>query len=349
MYHQTQLLFTKKQKLKIMKQIITILVLVVLSTQLFAYNGAVLKIRDAEGRQIAISINGRKFQQTGRVVTINNVPPGLNKIKVYQYRQYQNGFRKADLIYTGNVNIQPNYIYRCTVDDYEGMDVRSFCCVNQNGGYSYQGNGNNNNAFGDYNDMDHDWDDNYWGNTQNGWQDHHQQQGEQAIVPNGGYNNGNNGGYNNGNYNNGNNGNYNNGNNGGYNNGNYNNGNNGGYNNGNYNNGNNGNFNNGGFNNGNNGVVMNQQAFQAFKQTVANSKFDSGKQTIVKTQLQNTWISTNQLIELVALFDFESSKLDIAKVGAAKVIDKQNLFNVYNSFDYESSKTDFAAFINTLK
>lgn len=327
-----------------MKKIITLLMLCIISIGAFAYNGGTLKIRDAEGGIIMVNINGKKFPKNGRILTVSDVPPGLNRIKIYRLGAF--GRRQnMQMIYSGSIKVQPNFIYRCTVDDYEGMDVQSYCCINNNGYYSDNQNYNEN-GYNTYNDNDQDWNDNYWGNSNNGWikgGGHHGMHHDDHDYQGGtGYSNG----YNNGMSN------YNNGGNNGYKNGNGNNG----YNNGNgyikggnngYNGGNNGYNNGGNFNNNNNG--MSPQAFQSFKQTVENSSFDSGKQTIVKTQLQNMWITSGQLKEIIEIFSFESSKIDMAKYGAARVIDKQNLFNIYNCFSFESSKTEFANYLATLK
>ena len=297
-----------------MKKIITLLMLCIISIGAFAYNGGTLKIRDAEGGIIMVNINGKKFPKNGRILTVSDVPPGLNRIKIYRlvgFGRRQN----IQMIYSGRIKVQPNFIYRCTVDDYEGLDVQSYCCINNNGYYSDNQNYNEN-GYNSYNDNDQDWNDNYWGNSSNGWikgGGHHDVHHDDHDYQGGnGYSNG----YNNGmSY---------------------------------YNNGGNNGYNNGGnFNNNNNG--MSPQAFQSFKQTVENSSFDSGKQTIVKTQLQNMWITSGQLKEIIDIFSFESSKLDMAKYGAARVIDKQNLFNIYNCFSFESSKTEFANYLATLK
>ncbi len=309
-----------------MKRIVVLMMIMVVTITAFAQNGATVKFKDVEHRRIVVTINGQRYQQPGHVVTVTNVPPGVNKVKIYRFRKGGYGLAKADLIYRGIIKVNDNFIYRCTIDDYESMTVQSFCCTNTQG--MYQPNTQNPNQY-DYDDHDYAWDNDNWGS--NNW------------------NNGNNGGWNgnngNGNNSNGNNGGWN-GNNGGWN------GNNGNNNNGNNNNGNNGgwngnNGNNGTWNNGNN--AMAPQQFIAFKQTVQNNSFDSGKQDLVKTQLANNWISSQQLKELIQLFTFESSKLEIAKIGAVKVMDRNNLFTIYDAFDYESSKTEFAKYILTLK
>jgi hypothetical protein len=379
------------------------------------------------------------------------------------YRVSANGMRiasPANLIYSGNIVMRNGYIYRATVDDYEGVRLEEFCCLD-GGGVFTQTNGYNN-QFGYYDEHEHFWEDQYWlgnnaavtqvpvaplcmndlqfgtllqsirnttfastrknivksalmtgnfstaqlntllaeftfasdklevakmitnnivdpqnifavydaftfANDRDAYAQYIQmlssdpnsnfsrnlaiQQQIAQWQANGGNNNWNNGNGN-GNWNNGN-GNWNNGG-GNNNNGNWNNGwsNGNGWNNNGNNNGNNGNWNNNNNNNGNwnnnGGGTMDANTFNAFLQTVRNSRFDSGRTTIVKTQLANAWITAQQLRQVVEVFDYESSKLDIAKSVATRVVDRNNLFVVYDAFDYESSKQNFAQFVAQL-
>jgi Domain of unknown function (DUF4476) len=298
-----------------MKKIILLAVLMAIATTtMFAQfsNRGILKIRDGEGRRIMLTINNKRFPQNGKVITVSDLPAGVHKIKVYLFKQYTNNgygynnnpMAQAKLIYGGKIMVKPGYVYRCTVDDYEGMDVREFCCVDNNGSFD---------DINQYDNQDLDWSDNWLGHNNNN-------------NPNDNNYNNNNNYDNDHNHNHGNHGN----------------------NNG-YNNGNNNGYNNGGNNGYNNNQCMNNASFENFLQTVRNSSFDSGKETMVKTQLANNWISASQLSQLVGLFSFESGKLDIAKYGATRVVDKQNLYTIYNAFTFESSKTEFANYISTIK
>jgi hypothetical protein len=309
-----------------MKKLLSIIGLFLMSVNLFA-QGSLLKFREENGRRIAVEINGRMMQYNGRVVTVNNMPAGQHRIRVFILRG-----PKRQLVYNGRMNVRPNNIYRCTVENYSGLDILEYCCLNNNGNYT----GNMNGFYFD----DPDWDDQYWDG-------HHHDYG---WHNNGGWNNSNN--HDGLNYYNGNNGSWNNGNNGGWNN----------NNNGSWNNGNNGswnNNNNGSWNNGNNGAgdnywgmpnqAMMNTNFEAFKRTVENAKFDSGKMDLIRAQMKDAWITAQQLRDLVSLFSFESSKLDMAKFGANHVVDRQNLFSIYDVFSFESSKSEFATFISNLK
>jgi Domain of unknown function (DUF4476) len=406
-------------------------------------SGAMLKIRDIDGRRIFAVVNGRTFPKVARVLTIPNLQPGATRIKIYVARNGKAIAAPNTMIYGGNLVMRSSYVYRCTVDDYNGMDVQEYCCLDNGGGFFEQ---DYNDQYGHYDDHNHDWDDNFWtgnhhgGNGNNGNQgvalpvpmndntfnafmqtvrNNNFDSGKEQIIksqlsntwitcaqlrqlvdamqfgsgkldvaqyglnsvidpqnmfslydaftfssaktdlakyadqlaadPNSNYSKMlklnqqvNNGGGNN-NWNN-NNGNWNNGN---GNNGNWNNGNNG-NNNTNWNNGN-GNWNNGNSNNNyNQNNVMNDATFNAFLQTLKNNSFDSGKQTILRSQLGNNYFTAQQVRTIVEQFTFDSGKLEAAKAAALRVVDRQNLFVVYDAFDYDSSKRSFADFVATL-
>jgi len=171
-----------------------------------------------------------------------------------------------------------------------------------------------------------------------------------TTTSGGGYNNGQNPGYNHGNAGN-NNGNYGNG----GNNGNYNNGNYGGGNNGNYNNGNNGNNNNNsGYVNGNGAdasgvcrVPMNPTDFEVAKAVVSSNKFDDTRMSTVKEVLMGNCVSAVQILSLVNLMNFEDNRLELAKYAYTYCLDKSNYFKVTTAFTYESSKEELNNYIKT--
>jgi len=92
--------------------------------------------------------------------------------------------------------------------------------------------------------------------------------------------------------------------------------------------------------------AMNSENFFQLKQVIANRWFDSSKLESAKLALNQNYISSSQLYELMMLLDFESSKLDLAKYAYERVIDKQNVFRIYNAFDFDSSISSFNHYIN---
>jgi hypothetical protein len=91
--------------------------------------------------------------------------------------------------------------------------------------------------------------------------------------------------------------------------------------------------------------AMSPGQFQMLKQTVISRSFDSTKRELLQSALQNNYVTSQQLYELVSLMDFESSRLEVAKLGYAKVIDKENFYTVYNAFTFDSSIRELNKFI----
>lgn len=81
---------------------------------------------------ITAEINGRRYNNVGRILTYKDLPPRNHTLKVYVVTRTSNG-RRARLIYEGRLRTRPGNIYYVTVDDYEGLDVITDCCLGDNG------------------------------------------------------------------------------------------------------------------------------------------------------------------------------------------------------------------------
>jgi Domain of unknown function (DUF4476) len=107
--------------------------------------------------------------------------------------------------------------------------------------------------------------------------------------------------------------------------------------------------NNGGNGGGNNGggyqQAMNSRVFEQFKQTLRSESFDNSRLTMARQTICNNFFTAVQVKEIVSLFSFETSKLDIAKYAYAFTVDKGSYFVVSDAFSYSSSKEELANFI----
>jgi len=90
---------------------------------------------------------------------------------------------------------------------------------------------------------------------------------------------------------------------------------------------------------------MNNNSFSQLKQTVNNSSFESDKVMMVKQVITSNYFTVKQVKEILRLFNFESSKLEIAKLIYPKTIDNQNFFSVFDEFSYSSSKQELNQYI----
>jgi hypothetical protein len=128
------------------------------------------------------------------------------------------------------------------------------------------------------------------------------------------------------------------------------------------NNNNNSNNNNGNNNNGNNNNggrppvnnnypprAMDENTFSSFIETVRHESFDDSRLAIAKTVVDQHYFTSAQAKQLVALFSFENSKLDIAKYMYGKTTDPRNYFVVYSSFSFSKSKEELAEYVRTYK
>lgn len=83
--------------------------------------------------------------------------------------------------------------------------------------------------------------------------------------------------------------------------------------------------------------AMNVNDFEQLKQTIDNAGFESTRLTIFKQALTYNYFTTAQVRQLMDLFWFESSKLEVAKAAYAKTVDQNNYYLVNNEFGFSSS------------
>jgi hypothetical protein len=91
---------------------------------------------------------------------------------------------------------------------------------------------------------------------------------------------------------------------------------------------------------------MAADAFQSAKSSIEGRSFESTKLDLAKQIVASNCFTTSQVRELVALFDFESSKLELAKYAYGYTYDKANYFRINDVFDFDSSVSDLSSYIS---
>jgi hypothetical protein len=98
--------------------------------------------------------------------------------------------------------------------------------------------------------------------------------------------------------------------------------------------------------NTNNTCVVSSDEMKDIKNTINNSSFDNSKLTVAKQAISaKKCFTVNQIKEILGLFDFESSKLELAKYAYDYCIDKSNYYLVNDLFSFSSSKDDLTKYI----
>lgn len=92
-------------------------------------------------------------------------------------------------------------------------------------------------------------------------------------------------------------------------------------------------------------VAMNPVDFQTLKRTIDNGSFESTKLNIFKQALAYNYFTSAQVRELMNMFYFESSKLEVAKLAYAKTIDQNNYYTLNNEFSFSSSVNELGKYV----
>jgi len=83
--------------------------------------------------------------------------------------------------------------------------------------------------------------------------------------------------------------------------------------------------------------AMSGSSFSAAKQTITKQSFEDTKLTTVKQILKTNCLSTEQIKQIMLLFNFEANKLEVAKLAHDRCVDKNNYFMLNDAFQFESS------------
>lgn len=95
--------------------------------------------------------------------------------------------------------------------------------------------------------------------------------------------------------------------------------------------------------------AMNDRMFGDLLQTINKENFDSSKMPIIKQVADQNYFTAEQVKQLVPLFTFDDSQLEIAKYLYGRTVDKQNYFIVYSAFKFPFTKDKLVEYIKNYK
>jgi hypothetical protein len=94
-------------------------------------------------------------------------------------------------------------------------------------------------------------------------------------------------------------------------------------------------------------MPMNNGNFLSAKQAIQAADFEDTKLSTARTIMSNNCLTTDQVIQLCRLFEFEDSKLEFAKYAFARTYDRGNYFRVNTVFEFDASREELNAFIQS--
>jgi hypothetical protein len=90
---------------------------------------------------------------------------------------------------------------------------------------------------------------------------------------------------------------------------------------------------------------MDNESYTNIFNSIKKESVDNNKMTTAKTFIADANLSSNQVLGIVKLFNFESNRLAFAKWAYQKTLDKKNYIKVYDGLTFSSSKKDLAEYI----
>ena len=78
---------------------------------------------------------------------------------------------------------------------------------------------------------------------------------------------------------------------------------------------------------------------------IRNASFESERKVIARQYIRTNTVSSREVLEMIQQFDFESTKLEIAKLAYGNTVDPQKYFIVNKGFGFSSSSTALDRYI----
>jgi len=90
---------------------------------------------------------------------------------------------------------------------------------------------------------------------------------------------------------------------------------------------------------------MDDVAFARLLKAVKEAPFSSEKLTLIEDAASKNYFKSEQVLQLLKTFNFDSYRLKAAKVLYPRVVDPENFFIVYDAFTFSSSKEELRRWI----
>lgn len=94
-------------------------------------------------------------------------------------------------------------------------------------------------------------------------------------------------------------------------------------------------------------VPMSQGEFQNVKNSISSKTFEDSKNTIARQVIGSNCLLTSQVKEIMMLFTFEDTKLDLAKFAYGYTYDIGNYYMLNDAFTFESSIDELNSYIQS--
>jgi hypothetical protein len=92
---------------------------------------------------------------------------------------------------------------------------------------------------------------------------------------------------------------------------------------------------------------MSETDFRAAKNSISSTSFDDTKQSTFKQVVSSKCVNTAQVKEMLQLFSFEDTQVDMAKYAYTYVVDPSNYYTINDIFTFDSNKDELSNYVMT--
>lgn len=92
--------------------------------------------------------------------------------------------------------------------------------------------------------------------------------------------------------------------------------------------------------------VMSTGRYQSLIEQIRKSSFESSKENVAKVAVRDNQLTVEQMKGIVAEFSFESTKLNFIKSNYQHLVDKKNVYMIFDVFTFQSSKDELTEFLD---
>lgn len=92
-------------------------------------------------------------------------------------------------------------------------------------------------------------------------------------------------------------------------------------------------------------LAMHPQEFAMVMQTIRDRSFDSGRRQVAQQIISQNFFTSAQIRDILGLFSFDSSRLEVAKFAYSRTVDPQFYYITYDMFSFDSSVNELSRFV----
>lgn len=93
---------------------------------------------------------------------------------------------------------------------------------------------------------------------------------------------------------------------------------------------------------------MHDGEFASLMNVIRNRPFDSTRRQLAAQAINSNYFTSGQILQMLQLFSFESSRLDIAKLAYTRTVDPERYYIVFDAFSFDSSVRHLSDYMASL-